>query len=165
MVFTTVTLLIHGYEDTWQISDYVDDDGKFVNNGVQAANAIEKRQAIHYVMDDEGVDSEEFIPFHSIVAANITKSEGEYTKPDDIFCQPVCEEKKSYTVTWMNGEESLGTEIYPEGATPSYKGETPTGEGEFLGWNTDSSAATALETLPAVESATTFYAIFGEGDK
>ena len=163
MVFTTVELILHGGDDALVIEDYTDDNGKFVNIGVQAANAIANRQAVHIVMLDNGDPVETIIPFHAIVSATISKAEDTYVKPDDTFCQPVCEEKESFTVTWMNGETLLGTEVYPKGAVPSYKGTTPTsGDGTFLGWNTDPAAETALETLPAVTEATTFYAIFVE---
>lgn len=161
MVFTTVELILHGGDDALVIEDYTDDNGKFVNIGVQAANAIANRQAVHIVMLNDDDPVETLIPFHAIVSAIIEKAEDAYVKPDDAFCQPVCEEKESFTVTWVNGETTLGTEIYPKGAVPSYKGTEPTKEGyRFIGWNTDPAAETALETLPAVTEATTFYAIF-----
>lgn len=161
MVFTTVTLLLHGAAETNKIADYLDDNDKFVNIGVQAANAIARRQSIHVVVSPDDEPMELFIPFHAIVSATISKAEDTYVKPEDTFCQPVCEEKESFTVTWMNGEALLGTEIYEKGARPSYKGVEPTKEGyNFIGWNTDPAAETALETLPAVTEATTFYAIF-----
>ena len=162
MVFTTVTLLLHGADEPNEIADYLDDNDKFVNIGVQAANAIAKRQAIHVVvMADTDVPMELFIPFHAIVSAIITKAEDTYVKPDDAFCQPVCEEKVDYTVTWMNGETLLGTETYPKGARPTYKGAEPTKEGyNFIGWNTDPEAIEGIDPMPQISGATTFYAIF-----
>lgn len=160
MVFTTVELILHGEDDAFVIEDYTDDNGKFVNIGVQAANAIANRQAVHIVMLDNGDPVETFIPFHAIVSATISKAEDTYVKPDDAFCQPVCEEKESFTVTWMNGETLLGTEVYPKGAVPSYKGATPTGDGDFVGWNTDPEVVDGLDPMPQISGATTFYAIF-----
>lgn len=161
MVFTTVTLFLHGADEPNEIADYLDDNDKFVNIGVQAANAIAKRQAVHVVVLADDVPMELFIPFHAIVSATISKAEDTYVKPDDAFCQPVCEEKESFTVTWMDGETSLGTEIYEKGARPSYKGTEPTKEGyAFIGWNTDPEAIEGIDPMPQIAEATTFYAIF-----
>ena len=67
----------------------------------------------------------------------------------------------TYTITWKNGEETLETDEDVEyGTTPTYDGETPTGTGTFLGWNSDSSAATALETIPEATADATYFAIF-----
>lgn len=86
MVFTTVTLILHGLDDSISISDYVDDDGKFVNLGVQTAAAIDRKEAVHYVDPENG---EIIIPYHAIVGISIAKETQEYTKPDDEYCQPM----------------------------------------------------------------------------
>lgn len=86
MTFTTVLLMLHDLDDSISISDYVDDDGRFVNLGVQAAAAIERKDAVHYVDPENG---EIIIPYHAIVGVSITTEPGEYTKPDDEFCEPM----------------------------------------------------------------------------
>lgn len=71
------------------------------------------------------------------------------------------EEVTKYTITWMNGETTLGTDEVAEGTVPAYTGTAPTKEGYvFEGWNSDSSAQTALAELPAAEADATYYAIF-----
>ena len=95
--FVTVTLKIHG-GTTETIADYLDDDDKFVNLGTQAAAAIQRREAIHYVTQ-AGVET--LIPFHAIDGITITRADGEYTKPADDFCEaiecitaPMCKDGK-----------------------------------------------------------------------
>lgn len=156
--FTTVNLLVHGSgSNALVLEDYVDDNGEFVNIGAQVADAIEKKRALHYVLDGD----ELYLPYHSIVNAIISREEGEYTEPEDDFCKPVCETKESFTIVWMNGEDSLGTEVYPKGAIPSYKGTEPTKDGYvFRGFSDDPTGAPLSEFPPVTESAT-YYAIFG----
>ena len=160
MVFTTVDVLLHWEDEPLPIADYLDDNDKFVNIGVQAANAIARRQAIHVAMLVGDEPMEIFIPFHAIVSAMISKAEDTYVKPDDAFCQPVCEPKESFTITWMNGEDSLGTEVYPKDAVPSYKGANPTKEGYIFSGFSDDPAGEPLEEFPPVTEAATYYAIF-----
>lgn len=73
------------------------------------------------------------------------------------------EEDTKYTITWMDGETTLGTDEVYEGTVPAYTGTAPTKEGyDFVGWNSDSSAQTALAELPAASADATYYAIFTE---
>ena len=82
--FVKVTLILHGSDDALRIDDYVGDDGRFVPIGTQAAAAPERRDQIHYV-DAEGYEI--IIPFHAIVASNVTKETGEFTPLEDEFCK------------------------------------------------------------------------------
>ena len=67
----------------------------------------------------------------------------------------------TFTVTWKNGDTTLETDENVEyGATPSYDGDTPTGETSFLGWNSDETATEPLAELPAVTANATYFAIF-----
>ena len=81
--FVTVTLTLHGSDEAVEITDYVGDDDRFVPIGTQAAAALEKRAQIHFV-DAEGYEI--IIPFHAIVASNVTKETGEFTPLEDEFC-------------------------------------------------------------------------------
>lgn len=159
--FVTVSLILHDADSPVELADYINDDGQFVNLGTQTAAAIARREAVH---SNDNNGSEVIIPFHAISAVTVSKKSGEYTKPDDDFCQPLCPEEGcnvSFTVTWMDGEVVLGTQVYGSGETPLYNGATPTKEGyTFLGWNTNPEAQTALETLPPVDDTTTYYAIW-----
>lgn len=69
-------------------------------------------------------------------------------------------EINTFTITWKNGDTTLDTDTVEYGATPEYEGETPTGTGIFLGWNSDSSAQAALSEIPAATADATYYAIF-----
>lgn len=84
--FVTVTLGIHDAEETIEIKDYIDANGKFVNIGTQAAAAINRRVAIHYVNAD---GQEIVIPFHAITSVKFAKEQGTYTPAEDAFCKPV----------------------------------------------------------------------------
>ena len=80
---------------------------------------------------------------------------------DAIHKSVTVEPVTKYTITWMDGETTLGTDEVAEGTVPSYTGTAPTKEGyTFEGWNSDSSALIALAELPAAEADATYYAIF-----
>ncbi len=74
------------------------------------------------------------------------------------------EQVNTYTITWEI-EGKITTETYEYGATPEYKGETPSKAStaqytySFKGWNTSSTATTTI-TLGAVSKDITYYAIF-----
>lgn len=71
------------------------------------------------------------------------------------------EEVTKYTITWMNGETTLGTDEVAEGIAPAYTGALPTKDGyAFVGWNSDPLAQSSLVELPAAEADATYYAIF-----
>lgn len=98
MTITSVLIFVHDLTP-FTVSDYVDDNGKFVPIGAQVAGAIARREAVHYVSED-GVET--IIPFHAITGVNIEKGEHEYTKPEDDFCKamecpttPMCDEETS----------------------------------------------------------------------
>ena len=157
--FVTVSLLLHGNTEV-EIADYVDNNGKFVNIGTQAAAAIDRGDNIHYVTA-EGVDT--FIPFHAIDAVNFAKESDDFTPAEDAFCEEDVTDYTYWTVTFYNGETALQSGLVKDGDTPVYSGATPTKEGyTFLGWNTDAEAEEPLETLPAITEATSLYAIFEE---
>lgn len=160
MVLTKLTVLVHDISDSVSIEDYIDDNGKYINIGTQALAALKACKAIHF-KDSEG--QEIFIPYHAVVGYSFEREDAEYTAPEDDFCKSADAAKPLYTVTWMNGEESLGSELYAEGSVPSYKGEEPEGTGTFVGWS-DTADGEALEELPPVTEATTFYAVFEAGD-
>ena len=70
------------------------------------------------------------------------------------------------TATWVNDGATYDTTIVATGSAPTAPATAPTKESTaqydytFLGWNTDSSASTALEEIPAINADTTFYAIY-----
>ena len=156
--FVTVSIVIHGSDTPLEITDYVDDNGRFVNIGSQAASAIERRDAIHFV-DADG--HENIVPFHAIVASTITKEEGEFTPAEDGFCIDDVVNNTSFTISFYNDTELVGQTVTKEGEVPVYDGATPTKDGYvFIGWNTDKTAQTALETLPPANATASYYAIF-----
>ena len=165
--YVTVSVLIHGNDTPMEITDYVDDAGRFVAIGTQAAAMLGRHEAIHYV-DAEG--GEYIIPYHAVMAYTITKTSDEYTKLEDEYCvaDPCVAEKTcntSWTITFANDDVKLQEEIVKDGETPAYHGSTPTKteEGytcEFIGWNTSKDAETALDAIPAATAAATYYAIF-----
>lgn len=178
--FVEVALMLHGVNGSFSFADYLNDNGEFINIGTQAAAAIARREAIHLYDENQGDNGAEVvIPFHAISIALTSKESGEYTKPEDDFCQPqeshTCDTE--YTVTWKQivdvDDEStdilLGTETYCEGSIPSYKGATPTAvDLEFVGWNSSRAIpgeGTALAELPAVTEAVTYYTIFTTGEQ
>ena len=67
---------------------------------------------------------------------------------------------KTYTVTWMNGDEVLSTEVVKEGTVPTYVGAAPTmAETDeavytFIGWSPEIAAVTEDVTYTAQFSAT-----------
>ena len=85
---------------------------------------------------------------------------------DTTFYAVFVETIRSYTVTW-NVDGATTTESVEYGATPEYKGATPTKPTvgntsyTFMGWAA-SLTGEALETLPAVDGDATYYAVFNE---
>ena len=100
--FVSVSFLMHGFEDTpFEVSDYVDDNDRFINIGTQVAAELARHDAVHFA-DSEGV--EYYIPYHAISFVYPAKENGEYPVPEDAFCQPPecpawgCEETHSNRV-------------------------------------------------------------------
>lgn len=57
---------------------------------------------------------------------------------------------RSYTITWKNGSTTLATETYEYGATPRYKGATPTSGGQTsTGWIPAIAPVTSNQTYTA----------------
>lgn len=88
---------------------------------------------------------------------------------DKVVYAAFTETIRSYTVTFYNGQTSLGTSSVNYGSNAVYSGETPTKastqqyEYYFLGWNTNPSATTAdADALANVTSDRTVYAIFAQ---
>lgn len=87
MVFTEVQYILHNNPDTWEaFSDFVDDDGRFINDGVKVYSALKAHKTI-----DVGGTVEIIVPYHAVMEWKVTKTEGEYTKPEDDFCKSACE--------------------------------------------------------------------------
>ena len=137
--YVKVTLTLHGGTEK-VITDYVDNSGRFIAIGTQAAAMLDRHKAIHYV-DANGVET--IIPYHAIVAVNITKESDDYTKPEDAFC--VSEGGKTYDVYFsyliVDGETGdcgaplLEIKSVAEGEVPVYTGTMPTiPDSEFEGW-------------------------------
>ena len=106
MTFTAVLLFLHDSEPI-TIRDTFDADGRFIDIGAQAASAIARREAVHYVTAE---GTERIIPFHAIVGVNVDKGEEEYTKPEDDFCKAM-----ECPTTPMCDEEEAGNEGEDEG--------------------------------------------------
>lgn len=81
--FVTVTMTLHG-EVEKEVSDYVDNGGKFVPLGTEVLAMLERHEVVHY-KDESGVET--IIPFDSVMTYNTTKESQEYTKPEDAFCK------------------------------------------------------------------------------
>lgn len=87
--YVQVFLELHGGTE-WNLNDYVDENGKYVALGTEAAAMLNRHEAIHYVDPRNGSEPVEmFIPYHAIVRSMITKSPAEYNEPEDSYCQPV----------------------------------------------------------------------------
>ncbi len=162
--YVTVELVLHGVDSTVTIADYVDDNGRFVPLGTQAAAMLGRHDLVHFV-DSNGV--EVIIPYHAVVSYMVSKQTDDYTELEDEYCiadacvaEGTC--NKSWTISFYNGETLLQQTIYKNGQTPIYEGATPVGETceEFIGWNTTPDAETALASLPAATDTESYYAIF-----
>lgn len=76
----------------------------------------------------------------SVTLDGFTKRANDIMLPDSLAANAPALFSKTYSVTWKNGDATLATETYNYGATPSYKGETPTKADdnvftyEFKGW-------------------------------
>ena len=87
--YVQVFLELHGGTE-WNLNDYVDENGKYVALGTEAAAMLNRHEAIHYVDPRNGSEPVEMlIPYHAIVRSMITKSPAEYNEPEDSYCQPV----------------------------------------------------------------------------
>ena len=100
--FVTVSLRIHGYDSPFEIADYVDGNGRFVNIGSQAVAQLERGDAVHFVAAE---GTEIIIPYHAIVAYSVTKEEGEFTPAEDAFCKSA----EQGTTTAVVGTAIVGT--------------------------------------------------------
>lgn len=96
-----------------------------------------------------------------------TRYEGTFTMPSENVMLTAKWTKQKFTVTWMNGTTELEKDENVEyGTEPEYNGNAPTKAADadhtytFLGWNTDQTATTKLESLPNVTADVTYYAIF-----
>lgn len=83
MVFTTTSVWVHGQNDYTDFEDYVDDNGRFVNLGVQVAASLSRHEAVH--VNDGRVEI--IIPYHAVMSWYTEKAEAPYTKPEDDFCK------------------------------------------------------------------------------
>lgn len=106
--------------------------------------------------------------FEGWETSDATISEGKFTMPSNDVTLTAKWTKQKFTVTWMNGTTELEKDENVEyGTEPEYNGNAPTKAADadhtytFLGWNTDQTATTKLESLPNVTADVTYYAIFG----
>lgn len=76
-----------------------------------------------------------------------------------------------FTVRWFNAGTLLKTDSVERGKTPAFAGSTPAKADDdkytysFSGWNTDTDAVAALDTLPAATADADYYAIFTRAAK
>ena len=167
---TSVDFVIHGGR-TFVFSDLVDDDGNVLPLGVDALKAFKAKKQL-VLHNDSAVEGEMtvIIPYHAVMEYEVSKNMEDVEKPADDFCQtdPCLAEgtcNTSWTITFANGDTKLAEYLVKNGETPVYGGATPTmtQEGytcEFIGWNTDKTAQTALDELPPATAVATYYAIF-----
>ena len=79
----------------------------------------------------------------SVTLDGFTKRANDIMLPDSLAANAPALFTKTYSVAWKNGDATLATETYNYGATPSYKGTTPTKAEddvftyEFKGWTPD----------------------------
>lgn len=161
MLFTTVNLTIHGLDEAPSITDYVDDNGRFVNIGVQVAAALTAKKTIHFMMDG----TEVIVPYHAVVTYSILHEEEPYTKPDDDFCKSESTPTDDGIVLLdgtyeFEDEEGIGfynallDKCYsPEDVTVTVDGTTVTlpkfADGEYGEFDEDDDAAPVFTTYPA----------------
>ncbi|MBQ7912224.1 MAG: InlB B-repeat-containing protein [Clostridia bacterium] len=121
------------------------------------------------IVPSVGTTSYTFLGWADTISGNALETLPAVT--DNVTYYAVFEEvtaQTKFTVTWMNGETLLKTDVDVEYETqPEYVGETPTKdmttecEYVFVGWAT-SADGEKLETLPVVTANATFYAVFEE---
>lgn len=71
----------------------------------------------------------------------------------------------AYNISWAYDDIVLSVDKCTAGDVPVYKGIVPIKTGyTFLGWNSDSSASTALATLPEASADATYYAIYQQNE-
>lgn len=87
MIFTTTMVLLHSATPKGFDDEVI--DGKFYNFGVQAYSALKAHKTIDIKLpNSDDYNGEEYIiPYHAVMEWQVTKEEGEYTKPEDDFCK------------------------------------------------------------------------------
>jgi hypothetical protein len=98
--------------------------------------------------------------------------DGTFDRDMDLIMTLVYQEhERLYTITWVTEDATYTTE-QTYGSTPAYDYDTwgvPAKKDgtivyDFLGWNTNPNARTALPVLPEVSGDATYYAIFEDSD-
>lgn len=164
MVFTTTRVLLHNATTPKRFNDDVI-DGKFYNFGVQAYSALKAHKTIdiHSPAEGDYPAEELIIPYHAVMVWNVTKEEGEYTKPEDDFCKS--ESTPTGGITLLDGtyefEGDVGKSTYttflekcydPANVTVTVDGTTATlpriREGEPL-YGEDDGTFPVFTTYPA----------------
>lgn len=91
----------------------------------------------------------------TVTIDGFTKRADDIMVPNGVASKAPALYTKTYTVTWKNGETTLATENYNYGATPTFKGTTPTKAEddvftyEFKGWNPEIAVANGNVTYEA----------------
>jgi len=83
---TGVGMTLHGGMD-FGISDDIDEQGHFVNNGVRALAALKRHEQIHAKTSDTDGMVEVIVPYHAVMEYSVRKRV--YPIPDavDDFCK------------------------------------------------------------------------------
>ena len=86
--FVNVLVVLHG-DVEFNIYDYVDENGKYIAVGTEAAAMLDRHEDIHYMNLDEEPKTEYILPYHAIIRSKVSKEPAKYEKPEDSYCQPV----------------------------------------------------------------------------
>ena len=82
----TTTVTVHDVQGTIVFADAIT-DGVTVRYGSIARQQILNGETIDSVGTWSGETGAIVIPYHAIIKADISESEGTFTKPDDAFCK------------------------------------------------------------------------------
>lgn len=109
--FVYVDLILHGNKEV-SFSDYIDDNNKFIPQGVQTVAALKRHEQIYFNAGAiEGGRFEGIIPYHAVDQYTVTKRTEQYDYPEDAFCtENVCPTSPN-----CGGNKGSRTRVFPDG--------------------------------------------------